>query len=312
LDVLHQGLVGGAAESVTLRWGGVMSNMACVLGVLGADPLLMSVAYSGEMRWAVADHLAANGVSWLMLPATESLPLFHARVMADGSLADESFLGEHALTMLDPELLGPFREILANASVVVTCTDLQLAALSWLRAVTSANQVPLWLLCSGETEAHKLNINANRPDCVSMNLAELTRRTGAAPSSPADVLEAVQEIVRPGGRCLVTMGADGALLIDVESRTVHHQPAIKVHNNAISVGAGDVLYGCLLADRLTGVDWVPAIRRATERTSRYLARRGPHTERPYLSLLGGESSEIVQAPVGRVCSLDENLPKDYR
>jgi len=298
LDVLHQGLVGGATAPVTLRWGGVVGNMACSLGVLGADPLLVSVTYSGELRWAVADHLAACGVDWLTLPATAPLPLFHARMTADGTPADEAFLGEDALTMLTPELLAPYQDMLAQASVVVTCTDVRPATLSWLRALTSTSQVPLWLLCSADSEAHKLDMDGSPADCVGMNFAELGRRTGTAVSSPPAVLEAVQQIVRPDGRCLVTMGQDGALLVDAASRTVYHQPAVKIEPDAMSVGAGDVLYGCLLAEHLAGVDWVPALRRATERTARYLARRGSRNGRPYLSLLS-EDLEIASAPAAR-------------
>lgn len=302
LDVLHQGLLGGATSPVTLRWGGVVSNMACSLGVLGADPLLLSVTYSGELRWAIADHLAACGVNWLMLPATAPLAFFHARVMEDGTPADESFLGEEALTMLTPDLLEPVQNILVDASVVVTCTDVQQATLSWLRALTTASQVPLWLLCSADSEAHKLDISGNPADCVGMNVAELRRRNGSA-SSQAEIIEAVQEIVHPEGRCLVTMGTHGALLVDAASRTAYHQPAMQIEPNVTSVGAGDVLYGCILADRLAGVSWVPALRRATERTARYLARRGPQNGRPYLSLLAAES-ESVLVPAGEVWHLE--------
>lgn len=297
--MLHQGLVGGATAPVTLRWGGVVGNMACTLGVLGAEPLLMSVAYSGELRWAIADHLAACGVRWLTLPATAPLPLFHARVMADGTPADESFLGDDALAALTPELLAAFQDVLAQAGVVVTCTDVELGTLSWLRAVTSKSRVPFWLLCSADSEVHKLDIDGQPADCVGMNVAELKQRTGSCSSSPADVLEAVQEIVHPAGRCLVTMGTDGAMLVDVATRTVYHQPAVDIEQGIMSVGAGDVLYGSLLAEYLAGADWAPAVRRATERTARYLTGRGALTGRPYLSLLS-EELKTLRAPATKV------------
>jgi ribokinase len=123
VDVLHTGLAGDDLPTVSLRWGGVTSNMACAAGTLGADPLFVSVAYAGEFRWAVSNHLTTNAVTWLPLPVTTNLPFFYARTTPSGNVAEEMFIGEAALTALTPALLAPWQDIIINSSAVVTCTD---------------------------------------------------------------------------------------------------------------------------------------------------------------------------------------------
>src|SRR5262249_62298373 len=111
VDAIHHGLVGTELPPVTFRWGGVVSNMACAVGALGCDPLFVSVGYQGELRWAVADHLAANGVTWVALPTNGPLPFFHAKATPSGGVAEENFIGAEALKLMTPELVAPRKGI---------------------------------------------------------------------------------------------------------------------------------------------------------------------------------------------------------
>lgn len=302
VDTLHSGLSGEALPPVTLRWGGAVSNMACAVATLGAEPLFISVTYGGEFRWAVPNHLASNGVTWLPLAATAQLPFFHAEVAANGEVTAEKFIGEDALTMLTPEALAPWQDVIVNSSVVVTCTDLEVPTLRWLRSITRAKNVPLWLVSSALTEVHKLSIDGDPSDLSAMNYAELTKRNGTPPLSLTAILKAAAEITTQDGRCLITLGKYGALLVSLDKHSIYYQPAPLIIVGSTTLGAGDIFAGCLLAARLVGSSWDFALRDATARTTGYLRSRGAYTTRPYQLLL----SDSVETPLGKVCD-DESL-----
>jgi sugar/nucleoside kinase (ribokinase family) len=307
LDVLHAGLVGSNLPAVRLRWGGVISNMACAMGVLGAHPRFVSTDYYGEMREAIAGHLAGNGVHWEPLTSRAPIPLFHARGAGERVYA-EHFIGPQAVQVLTPGALRRRPHVFDSASAIVSCTDLPMAGLSWLGRVAAGRRVPFWLLAADTTEAGKLRRIHPPPDCVGLNLAELTGWLGRPVSLLSEAVEALRRLLRPEGRAVLTLGAAGALLVSAEQRHaghVHHQPAPPMGAGSPTVGAGDVLFGCLLAARLAGAGWADALWTATARTAAYLAT--PHTAtRPYLSLLSPR-----QTPKGRRLThgeLDSTLP----
>ncbi|WP_116113354.1 1-phosphofructokinase [Austwickia chelonae] len=85
------------------------------------------------------------------------------------------------------------------------------------------------------------------PDLVKPNRAELAELVGADLPTVGAVIEAARELVhRDVGRVLVSLGRDGALLVD--ARQVHYAYATAPHPLS-TVGAGD----CALAGYLSGL-----------------------------------------------------------
>ncbi|WP_229400836.1 carbohydrate kinase family protein [Micromonospora okii] len=282
LDLLHEGPIGAGRPPVVLRWGGVMGNTACALGMRGVDPVLVTVTYTGELAAAVSAHLAANRVRWAPLPVSLPLPLFHAELV-DGSVKHKVFIGDEALSALTPAELEAGSAVPADASVVVAGTDAEEETLAWLADVAAARGLPFWLLSADPTEVGKLRPNGRGADLVALNLPELSGWAGRALTGRADIVAAARELAAPGGRCLVTLGAEGALLVRADDAEVTFQPAPPIEHPPLAVGAGDVLFGCLLAARLDGVDWATALERASILTGTFL--RGVASDRfPYHAL----------------------------
>jgi sugar/nucleoside kinase (ribokinase family) len=261
----------------------VANNVACAMGVRGARPLFATVEYAGELGPSVAGHLAANGVEWLRLPARSPLPLFHAE-LRQGSVADKYFLAEEALLLLTPELLESKRELFEQAAVIVAATDCEAATLAWLSKVAMAYDVPFWLLSADPNEVGKLLPQGQAADFTALNLPELSLLAGSPLKERKDIVSAARRLAAPGGRCLVTLGEEGALLVAEEDGSVIFQPAVVVSDVPVTVGAGDVLFGCLLALRLAGLDWPAALRDATELTGEFLGAVAAGEDLPYRAL----------------------------
>jgi sugar/nucleoside kinase (ribokinase family) len=292
LDVLHRGLFGEGLPPAQLRWGGVVSNMACAMGVLGAHPRFLSVDYDGELSAAVAGHLRQNNVRWLRVPVRTPLPLFHAKV-CEGGVEQEHFIGDPALEELTPAILQTQSSTFQRASVIVGCTDLPVDSLAWLGETASKCRIPFWVLSSDATQAPKLHDLEPRPSCVALNVGELVAWSGTPLTCVSEAVDILRSLLPSMGRALLTLGASGALLVSEEALGADYQAAPPLSSDTAAVGAGDVMFGCLLAARLGGFQWTSALTDATARTVGYL--RGPsEATRPYLTLLSPMKTPHVQ------------------
>lgn len=282
LDFLHKGPLGRGEEPATVRWGGVTNNAACALGARGARPALVTVEYAGELGPAVSGHLSGNGVDWVRLSARAPLPVFHAELV-EGSVAGKRFLGERALGLITPELLSQSRTLFQDAAVLAAGSDNHAPALAWLAGTARSLGVPFWLLSADPNEVDKLRPGGAGADLVALNQRELSLWAGRHLDGPDELVATARRLPGPGGHCLVTLGEAGSLLVPADGGEPVHQPAASAGEEVLTVGAGDVLFGCLLAGRLAGLDWAPALKEATALTSRFLAVTddAPH---PYAAL----------------------------
>jgi sugar/nucleoside kinase (ribokinase family) len=128
-------------------------------------------------------------------------------------------------------------------------------------------------------------------------------RNAGPPRDTAAILRAGAHVTAPAGRCLITLGEYGSLLVCPDDGLVHHQSAPAIKPGSVTVRAGDVLAGCLLAARLAGANWEAALQEATARTASYLRSRGFARARPYAPLL----SPPAEIEKGNSISGDEKL-----
>ncbi|MQS11323.1 carbohydrate kinase family protein [Streptomyces kaniharaensis] len=269
LDYLHEGPIGRALPPATLRWGGVIHNVACAMAARGSNPLFLTATYTGDLAPAVTGHLAAHGVDRLTLPVEAPLPLFEAQLI-DGSVTDKHFVGQEALDLLTPGLLDTRADLFDNASVVVAGTDSHPATLAWLCTAARDRDIPFWLLSADPTEVHKLVPEGQHATFVSLNARELSLWAGADLPDHDAIAAAARELVTSGGHALVTLGPQGAVLVPADGTTPLHQPAPTINGHPLTVGAGDILFACLLSARLTPTPWPQALRQAATLTTTYL------------------------------------------
>nr|AVW82921.1 6-phosphofructokinase [Nocardia interforma ATCC 21072] len=281
LDFLHEGPLGKGLPPATLRWGGVLNNVACALGARDREPVLITADYTGELRGAVAAHLADNDVTWAPASVRSPLPVFHAELV-DGSVADMHFLGQEALDSLTPEVLGEqLRAELAGASVLVAATDGEIDTLAWL--AEAAGDVPYWLLSADPREVGKLVPRGRRAGLVALNVRELSLWASAELPDDRAVEDAARALAGDEGHVVVTLGEHGSLVVGPD--VVARHSLTDALGDIVTVGAGDVHFACLLDAWLQGADWKAALAHAAEHTTAYLNALQCN-EQPYRSLRG--------------------------
>lgn len=104
----------------------------------------------------------------------------------------------------------------------------------------------------------------------------ISRIVVASDAGPA-VEEATRDLAGPSGYVVVTLGADGAMVVGPGVSVTHTLD--EVLTDVLTVGAGDVHVACLLDAWLGGADWRSAMAEAAVRTTGYVALMR-HSEHP--------------------------------
>ena len=258
-------------NSVDLRFGGVCNNVACSLGVLGFSPRFVTVTFSGEVGAMVPNHLKYHGVVWYPLPTNAPLAYFEAQLDTAGEVESEQFHNCEALELLTVETLRAHNTLFDGVGAILGCTDLSIDALMELQEMARDSDIPFWLLVTSDSEVEKIRGLRWSVDLLGMNRAELERFTGRRLPTHEELRLAMVKVAEPTGACLVTLGAEGALLYDSRREEFLYRPAIPFAGGS-SVGAGDVFFACLFASWYTGKSWYDAMSFAGVASHTYLSR----------------------------------------
>ncbi|HEY0216763.1 MAG TPA: 1-phosphofructokinase [Cellulomonas sp.] len=237
---------GGKGVNVTraLLANGVPSR--AVLPVAGAD---------GQQ---LVDLLEAEGVATELVRVAGRTRSNIAIAEADGTVTKVNEPGT-ALTAgeLD-EVLGHALHLGTSGDWVVLCGSLPpgVPADTYARMVRRLRAAGLRVAVdsSGPPLAHAIDAG---PDLAKPNASELAEVAGHALTCRQDVVDAAREVQRRGvGRVLVSLGADGALLVDGPRVVSGRSP---VTDPRSTVGAGDALLAGFLAATLAGADDAAAL-----------------------------------------------------
>jgi 1-phosphofructokinase family hexose kinase len=114
---------------------------------------------------------------------------------------------------------------------------------------------------------------AEGPDLIKPNIHELEELVGRKLPGRREVLEAARGLMAQGvGRVVVSLGAEGALLVERERTLFAKPPPTDVVS---TVGAGDAMVSGVLASLALGEGWEECARRGTAFAVGALTRRGP-------------------------------------
>ncbi|WP_207481990.1 1-phosphofructokinase [Arenibaculum pallidiluteum] len=114
---------------------------------------------------------------------------------------------------------------------------------------------------------------AARPELVKPNVHELSELVGRPLPDRDEVVEAALELAGSGiALVAVSMGADGAVLVEKGRALLAVPPAVEV---ASTVGAGDAMVAGIVAARLDGGDLEACARRGTAFAAGTLSLLGP-------------------------------------
>lgn len=114
---------------------------------------------------------------------------------------------------------------------------------------------------------------AEKPDLIKPNIHELEELLVRKLPTREDVLGAARGLIEQGlGRVIVSMGADGALLVERGRAVFARPPPVEVVS---TVGAGDAMLSGVLASLVRGGDLEACARRGTAFAVGTLTRHGP-------------------------------------
>ncbi len=253
--VLVDDLVRGSVhrtKQVRLDPGGKGVNVARTLAA-AEHPTVAVLPTAGADGHCLAELLAPEGVAVVEIPVEAATRSNITLVEADGTTTK---LNEPGNPLTEPELTS-LRDrtaesaegaawVVASGSLPPGCPEDFYARLvaslrqTGARVAVDTSGPPLARACEA------------RPDLLTPNLAELAELSGRRLTTLGDVVEVARDIRYAGvGSVLVSLGADGALLVE-EGRAWHATSSTETVRS--TVGAGDALLAGFLLTGAHGAD----------------------------------------------------------
>ena len=236
--------------TVTMSLGGVGRNIAHNLALLGTDVRLLTAFGDDLYGQKVSASCAELGID-----ARNALRVSGANTSTYLYIADPS--GEMAVAMSDmaicdrinPEYLESNLPTLQNAQVVVADTNIPAESLVWLAENCRA---PLFCDPVSTTKATKLKPILHKIHTLKPNRLEAELLSGVQIQSRSDAEKAVTVLLEQGvGRVFVSMGADGVLAAEADTRLwLPNMPGRMVN----TTGCGDAFMAALVWAHLEQYD----------------------------------------------------------
>lgn len=253
-----------------LGGGGKGANQSVAAARLGARVAMVGRVGEDEQGEALVAALAMEGIETVAIGVDPETPTGLAVITVDAAAENTIVVSPGAnMTMtpshLDEDLISSARVVLAQLEVPVETVTAAAAACTGIFILNPApaRSLPTELL--------------ERVDVLVPNRPELAFLVGGPePAGAGDMAEAARRIGHRGST-VVTMGADGALLID-DDRMVG-VPAPRV-DPVDPTGAGDAFCGALAHALSLGVDLLAAVERAVVAGALATTRPGAQTAMP--------------------------------
>jgi 1-phosphofructokinase len=244
VEMLARGDVNRSGQD-WIEAGGKGINVARVLRSHG-DAVRAVLPIGGPTGQSVVELLARDGVELQAVAIAGDLRCNITVAEPDGTVTKLNAVGP---TMSGSEVKALIAEsaaavVDARADWFVGCgslppgapDDLFARVIRKVRSRAGAEQVRIAIDSSGPALSEAI---AARPDVIKPNLAELEELSARPLTSLGEVTEAARALVRDGvGTVLVSLGSEGALLIDAQGEVFAEAPVTTVRT---TVGAGDAL-----------------------------------------------------------------------
>ena len=274
------GFAAGRENRVAESWshaGGKGVNVACVLADLGVAVTVTGFLGAGNAEPFEA-AFARKGITdrFVRIPGGTRLGI---KIVDDvtGQTTDINFPGlaprtedlEQLFERIDA-LAGPDGWIVLSGSVPAGVADGVYAAMIELIHGRGGRVL---LDTSGRPLREGL---ARAPEVMKPNIEELGELVGQALATPADVRAAAESLLARGVRLVVvSMGSDGALLMNRERSLLARPPRVPVRSTA---GAGDAMVAGIVYGMIHGLPLEDLARMATAGGAHAVTRIGPGIE----------------------------------
>jgi 1-phosphofructokinase len=251
IDALRRGEI-HRATSVRVDAGGKGINVARALRANGVEVRAV-VPVGGHEGDQLVDTLAALGIEVVGVPIGAVVRTNISLVEPEGAVTKINAPGPQLSADETATLTKAAVEAFEGATWVAGCGSLPPGAPDdlYARLATAAHAIGARVAI--DTSGPPLEFAlAGQPDLIKPNVDELAALTGRSLTTVGQVLAAAGEVRARGARCVVvSLGADGALLIDDEGAWHASTPPVTPRSN---VGSGDSLVAGLLAAGGSGPD----------------------------------------------------------
>jgi ribokinase len=257
----------GAQDFVILP-GGKGANQAVAAARLGADVAMIGRVGDDAFGTAALKSLQAEGIDTAGIVVSAGVPSGVATILVEAS-------GENRIL------------IVAGANGQVMPADVPDAALASAALVVLQLEIPLPTVTDLIARAQSLGVAVllNPAPAAALdpemlrgvtylvpNRDELARLTGMPVSRTDEIVAAARRLVRRGvGTVIVTLGADGALLV-TQARVAHVEAPMVTPVD--TTGAGDAFIGCFAHTLTATGDGDAALARAVRYAADSVTRRG--------------------------------------
>jgi ribokinase len=251
--------------------GGKGANQAVAAARAGAEVAMVGAVGDDEMGHEALEELAGEGIDTTHVARLDGVPTGVALIVVDEA-------GENQIAVASG----------ANAAHDAPAVERGLAALLDSRdgLVLLGNEVPEAAVAAGLRAARAagwqvvLNPAPARPAGADLGGVVLTPNADEARTLAAEAdVEAAACVLaaRTSAPVLVTLGADGALLLDSDELQRHPAPPVSVVD---TTGAGDTVNGALAAELAAGRPLTDAVRFALAAAALSTTAAGARTAMP--------------------------------
>lgn len=253
-----------------LGGGGKGANQSVAAARLGARVAMVGRVGEDEQGEALVAALAMEGIETVAIGVDPETPTGLAVITVDAAAENTIVVSPGANMTMTPSHLD--EDLISSARVVLAQLEVP------LETVTAAAAACTGILILNPAPARSLPTELlERVDVLVPNRPELAFLVGGPePAGAGDMAEAARRIGHRGST-VVTMGADGALLIEKDRMVGVPAPRV---DPVDPTGAGDAFCGALAHALSLGVDLLAAVERAVVAGALATTRPGAQTAMP--------------------------------
>ena len=248
------------AEQVIVAAGGKGLNVARAISTLGGESLSMGFlgGHTGQLLADLAQKAGLPSVWTWTNSETRTCTILVAQ-NGDGTVINEA--GPRVSKSVWQRLNRDVRKNISTASLVCVSgslpADSSLEDLQRLLKMLVRAKKQVWVDASGSA----LNVALGLPGiCIKVNKTELSESLGFELRNMAAAKRGLKMILDRGvSACIITLGADGALLATPAGNWHARAPRVRVVS---TVGSGDSLLGGFVNALDHGSNWPEALRTA--------------------------------------------------
>lgn len=274
LPVAGETVLGHAFQQAT---GGKGSNQAVASARLGATVSLIACVGDDAFGRVARTVLQADGVNTEYVQSIPNTPTGVAMITSDiqgeNCIALASGANEHLLSVQ----LDHAEDLIAGASMILCQLEIPLATVRHAIRLARLNNIPFVLNpAPAQTLAQE---DLAGVDTLILNTVEAAMLTDRAVNTREQAEQAALSLKAAGVQTvIVTLGSDGALLVDANGPK--HFPAPRVIA-LDTTGAGDTFVGAFATARVQGCTLADAIDFAQRAAAYSVTRRGAQASMPH-------------------------------